>query len=88
MASHLGHRESPARPAASAAHRSPPRTRPLAPPQWMEASWSTLDTFRGYRGTSDLIEVKVNGACRLIYKVSAQATRAAMQKIGLRSLRM
>lgn len=88
VASHLGHRESPARPAASGARRSPPQTRPLAPPQWTEASWSTLDIFRGYRGTSDWIKVKVSCGCRLICGVRSQTTRAAMQKIGLRSLRV
>lgn len=85
VASHLGHRESPARPVASGARRSPPQTRPLAPPQWMEASWSTLDTFRGYRGTSDWINVKVSCGCRLTCGARSQTTRAAMQKIGLRS---
>lgn len=88
VASHPGHRESPARPAASGARRSPPRTRPLAPPQWTEASWSTSDTFRGYRGTSDLIRVKVKCGCRLPCGVRSQTTRAAMQKIGLRARRM
>lgn len=82
-ASHLGHRENPARRAASGARRSPPRTHPLVPPRWMEASWSTLDTVHGCRGTSDVIKVEVNWLI-----VRSQTTRAAMQKIGLRSLCM
>lgn len=44
--------ENPARPAASVARRSPPRSRPLVRPRWTGASWLALGTFHGYLGRS------------------------------------
>lgn len=58
--SQFGCPESSAHPAASGAHRSPPRLHPSAPPQWMEASWTTLDTFHGYLERSGKSLCKVN----------------------------
>lgn len=47
-----GRPESPARPAASAARRSPPRRRLWVRPRWTGAFWSTLGTSHGRLGTS------------------------------------